>query len=129
MPAAPLTTHQQIVAGDDCKAADGRALQWSSATWPSLSGASYQLVVGHAQYNLYGNLPVTWTGPASSSISNGVTTVSFDVTGSESASLPAGAYDYMLTATLSNGDRVTLAYGQLTVLAAPGNVPLFPPAV
>lgn len=34
---APIDTHQQIVAGDDYKAADGRALTWRSGLWPNLA--------------------------------------------------------------------------------------------
>jgi hypothetical protein len=125
---APVVAHLEITAGDDAKAADGRALSWGpSQTWPDLAGASLKMVVGHFQFNLYGNLPVTWTGTVPAS-PDSPSTVSLDVAAAQSASLPQDEYDYMLTATLSDGDTVTLATGKLTVLAAPGMVPLYPPA-
>lgn len=128
MPDAPVIKHQQIVAGDDCKAADGRALTWGpSQTFPDLAGATLKMVVGHFQYNLYGNLPLTWTGTVPLSPDN-PSTVSLDVSSEQSGSLPQDAYDYTLTATLTDGDIVTIATGKLTVLAAPGTIPLYPPA-
>jgi hypothetical protein len=129
MPAAPLTTHQQITAGDDAQARDGRALTWGpSQSWPDLAGATLKMVVGHDQFNLYGNLPLTWedTVPASP---DKPATVELSVTAAQSANLPQDEYDYQLAATLTNGDVVTLALGKLTVFAAPGTVPLYPPAV
>jgi hypothetical protein len=128
MPSAPIDTHQQIVAGDDFKAADGRALTWTSTHWPNLAGATLSMVVGHNQYNLYGNLPVTWTGTVPASPAS-PTTVSLDVANAQTIVLPQGEYDYALTATLADTDIVTIAAGKLTVIAQPGTVPLYPPAV
>ena len=123
-----LTTHQEIVAGDDCKAVDGRALIWSSPSWPNLAGATLAMVIGHDQYNLYGNLPVTWAG-AVSSLYPSPSSIYLEATAAQTIVLPGGMYDYTLTATLPSGDRVTIAVGQLTVQATPGTVPLYPPAV
>lgn len=126
-PVQPIDTHLEIVAGDDCKAADGRALSWSSTHWPNLAGATLTLTIGHTSYNLY-ELPVTITGtvPATPALP---TTVTFDVPGSATANLPADQYQYQLIATLTDGDKVTIAAGNLTVSAAPGFIPLAPPAV
>lgn len=126
--ASPITTHQQVVAGDDYKAADGRALSWSSGMWPDLASATLSMVVGHSQYNLYGNLPVTWTGTVPAS-PDAPTTVSLDVAAAQTAALVQDEYDYMLHAVLSDGDVITLAIGKLTVQANPGTVSLFPPAI
>jgi hypothetical protein len=125
---SPIIIHQEIVAGDDFKAVDGRALTWTSGLWPNLAGATLTMTVGHEQYNLYGNLPLIWTGtvPASPAAP---TTVSLDVTSLETSPLPQDEYDYQLTATLTDGDKVTIAVGKLTVRATPGTVPLFPPAM
>lgn len=128
MPPTPIDTHQQLVAGDDCKAADGRALTWTSSHFPNLAGATLTFIVGHTQYNLYGNLPITVTGTVPATPAS-PTTVSLDVLGSATTNLPAGEYDYQLTATLADADVVTIAIGHLTVWAAPGTVPLYPPAV
>jgi hypothetical protein len=126
---APLDTHLEIVAGDDYKAADGRALSWTSQMFPSnLAGATLSMVLGHNEYNLYGNLPITITGSVPGSPAS-PTTVSLDVAGAITANLPAGQYQYMLTATLTDGDRVTIAAGNLSMLAAPNTTPLYPPAV
>jgi hypothetical protein len=125
----PLTKHQQVVSGDDYKAADGRALTWSSSgAWPDLAGASLLMLVGHEQYNLYGNLPLSWKGTVPASPAQ-PTEISLDVTSLETSNIPQDEYDYQLTATLADGDKVTLAIGKLTVWAAPGTVPLYPPAM
>lgn len=124
----PLSTHQQVVAGDDYKAADGRALSWASGSFPNLAGATLTMVVGHEQWNLYGNLPVTWTGTVPSSPAN-PTLVTLSVTSAQTLALPQDEYDYVLTATLADGDQWTIAIGKLTVQASPGTLPLYPPAI
>lgn len=126
---APLITHQEVVAGDDYKAADGRALVWGpSQYWPDLAGAALSMVVGHGQYNLYGNLPVTWTGSVPGSPDAPVI-VSLNVTAAQTVALVQDEYDYQLQAKLTNGDQVTLAMGKLTVTATPGTVGLYPPTI
>lgn len=123
----PLDTHQEVVAGDDYKSADGRALTWSSDVWPDLTGAALTMTVGHEQYNLYGNLPVTWTATLPTPlVQPGV--ASLDVTSAQTSVLTPDEYDYQLTATLADGDKVTLAIGKLTVWASPGTTPLYSPA-
>lgn len=118
-PFHPLDTPQQLTAGNDAKLADGTALVWLSSKWPNLAGATLTMVVGHDQVTL-NNVPATWTGtlpgtPASP------TTAHLDVLAAQSATVGPGEYDYLLTATLTSGDKVTLAEGKLTVRAVPGN--------
>ncbi|MGZ4530822.1 MAG: hypothetical protein ACXVXP_00550 [Mycobacteriaceae bacterium] len=124
----PLSTHQELTAGNDAKLADGTALEWESALWPDLAGATLTMVVGHEQYNLYGNLPLTWTGAVSALIPS-PSAIHLDVPAALTSNLPQDEYDYQLTATLPSGDAITIAIGKLTVYAAPGTVPLYPPAV
>lgn len=126
---APLDQHIELVAGDDYKAADNRALSWTSQEYPSdLSSAVLTLTIGHEQYNLYGNMPITVTGTVPASPAS-PTTVSLDVPGSATANLPQGEYQYMLTAKLADGDEETIARGNLTMFAAPNTEPLYPPGV
>jgi hypothetical protein len=127
-PWQPQTTHQEITAGNDSKAVDGNALVWESASWPDLAGAALSMVVGHAQYNLYGNLPVTWTGIVPT-LPDWPSSIHLDVPALLSQNLPQDEYQYQLSATLPSGDVILVAHGNLTVNAAPGTVPLYPPAV
>lgn len=129
MPSAPIDKHIQFTAGDDCKAADGRALAWTSATWPDLTGSTLTLVIGHDQYNLFGNSPVTFTAPAAVVAASGAQTVSMDLTSAQTDQLSAGEFDYTLTAKLADGDTVTLAAGWVSVFAPPTALPMYPPAV
>ncbi len=62
-----LTTHQTIVAGDDYKAADNRALWWESGEWPDLAGATLTMVIGKTEFDLYGSFPITLTDTVPSS--------------------------------------------------------------
>lgn len=113
----PLTTHLEIVAGDDCKVADGRGLIWSSPSWPDMANATLTMTVGQHQPVLSGVLPVTWTGTVGSAPSP--SSISLDVTSAQTGVLPADMYDYTLVATLPSGDRITVAVGKLTVQASP----------
>ena len=126
---APLDQHIEMTAGDDYKAADGTALSWTSQEFPfNLASAALTLTIGHDEYNLYGNLPITVTGTVPASPAN-PTTVTLDVAGSATANLPAGQYQYQLDAVLPDSDKVTIAQGNLTMWATPNTVPLYPPAV
>lgn len=121
-----VNTHLEFVQGDDRKARDGRALTWSSPTWPNVASATLTMIVGHDSQDIYGNVPQTWTGAVPSSPPS-PSTVSLDVTSAQTVALPGGQYDYTLTATLTNGDKVTLAAGQLSVIPTP-NSPIPPQA-
>lgn len=121
---APIVSHQEITKGDDFKAAEGRALTWTSPQWPNLNGATLKMVVGFNAPNLYSFLPQTWTG----SIPAGTPTytATLELSHTQTGTLSEGCYDYTLSATLLNGDVITLATGPLTVLAEPGQAPLLP---
>lgn len=125
---SPLTTHQQVVAGDDYKAEDGRALSWTSAVFPDLAGSTLTMTVGHVTQNIYGNMPAFWTGTVPAS-PDAPQTITLDVTALQTSALPADEYDYTLTATLLDGDKWTVAIGALTVQASPTAVPTYDPAV
>jgi hypothetical protein len=120
----PLTTHLEIVAGDDCKAADGRALLWTSPSWPNLAGATLTMVIGHNQPPLGEILPVTWSGAVSAS-PDSPSSIFLEVTSAQTGVFAAGMYDYTLQATLTSGDQVTVAVGKLTVQASPTTPPIF----
>lgn len=119
---APIISHQEIVRGDDFKAAEGRALVWTSSQWPNLAGATLTMKVGADRPRALET--ATWAGsvPAGTPIFIATMELSHTQTGA----ITAGCYDYVLVATLPNGDVVTLATGPLTVLSAPGQAPLLP---
>jgi hypothetical protein len=121
---APIISHQEIVAGDDFKAAEGRALVWSSPQWPNLAGAALKMVVGLNPPSAYTLTPVTWTGSVPAGLPVFIATM--EPTHTQTSALAAGCYDYTLSATLPNGDVVTLATGPITVLAEPGSPQLLP---
>jgi hypothetical protein len=119
---APVISHVEIVKGDDYRAAEERALVWSSPQWPSVAGATLSMVVGSHLPNIYGGLPVTWLGSVPAGTPTWTATI--ELTHVQTALLSEGCWDYTLTATLLDGDVVTLATGQLTVLANPAQAPL-----
>lgn len=117
--AAPQIVHQEIVKGDDYKAAEGRALVWASPQWPNLAGASLAMVVGPGEPNIFSGLwPITFTGAVPAGVPIWTATIEMSHIQTGAITLP-GCYDYALTATLPDGDVETLATGQLSVLAAP----------
>jgi hypothetical protein len=88
-----------LIAGDDYKTTDTRALTWTVTGTPSLSGATIRLKIGS----------LTITGSASG------TTVSVELTAANTTTLLGSSSraggTYQLVATLSNADIVTLANG------------------
>lgn len=118
---APIIVHCEIVKGDDFKAAEGRALVWTSPQWPNLASAALTMVVGSALPTILGGLPVTWTGSVAAGLPIWVATI--ELTHVQTAAIAEGCWNYTLTATLPNGDVETLATGQLTVLANPAQAP------
>jgi hypothetical protein len=117
---APITTHQEIVRGDDYRIADQRALSWSSPQWPNLAGSTLTMVVGRLDPNIPAIAAlstVTWTG----SVPAGpvTTTATLELTSAQTKQVPVDCLDYSLIATLADGDRVTLAIGKLTVQGEP----------
>jgi hypothetical protein len=124
MSLAPLTTPQVIVQGDDYKAAESRALQWHSPSYPNLAGASLELIAGQLDSEIYGNLPVVWktTIPASPE----TRTASVELTHVQTSEVAEGTLDYLLRAILPDGSRITLAAGPLSVIAPPAEASLMP---
>lgn len=97
-----------LIAGDDYKAADSRALTWTVTGGPSLTDATIHLVIG----------AVTATGSESGG------TVSVDVTAAQTTSLLTQPVQtrgiYQLVATLADGDIYTIATGTYTVASGTG---------
>ena len=95
-----------IIQGDSYNNADGRAITWtgSSASWPSLTGAT---LVWTARYE---------TGEtAKTATVTGTYSARLELASAESAALPAGSWTYDLRATLSSGRVVTLAVAPLII--------------
>lgn len=115
---APIIVHQEITAGDDYKAAEGRALTWQSPQWPNLAGASISLVWGFDQANILGASPVTWTTIQPSTPASTLATV--ELSHEQTKEAAEGCFDYVLRAVLADGDTFTLATGQLTISVEPG---------
>lgn len=100
-----------VIAGDDYLNADGRALVWTNAAWPSLTGATITLKV---RDNTKAVL-LTKTGTVVSATSARV-----DLTRTDTA-LATGAYLFNLVAALSgSADVTTLVDGVFVVYAAGG---------
>ncbi len=103
----------EIVQGDSYYNADGRALEWTSTSWPDLTGAT---VVFSAKNNLttaldIANHAMTVVTPT------GTAKVRLELAASDTISLALGAkaYSWDVQATLTNGHVVTLVRGQMTV--------------
>lgn len=118
----PIEAHQEIVRGDTYKAAEGRALTWASSDWPNIAGSSLTMTVGHLDPNIpaiAASPSIKWTGSVPAGPAIWVATI--ELTATQTAEPPEGCLDYTLAATLPDGDVVTLAIGQLTVLTQPGS--------
>jgi hypothetical protein len=88
-----------------------------------MAGATLTMLVGHDKPPLGQILPVTWTGVVGHTPSP--SSISLDVTAAQTGVLSPGLYDYTLTATLTDGDTVTVAVGKLTVQGSPTTPPIF----
>ena len=94
------TGNANIQIGDDYFSVDGRALAWSSSSWPTLTGGSVVLKVAGQ----------TITG----TLTEATKTASFDVTKAQTAAIPAASNFAEIIATLANGHVVTLASVYIT---------------
>lgn len=99
-----------IVTGDDYKAVDGRALGWSSDSWPVLTAAAIALDIENTSDT---DDVASFAG---SVVSATEARVELDAGDTD---LTAGTWRYALRATLSGGDVVTLAAGPLVVSTKP----------
>lgn len=98
-----------LVQGDDYKAADSRALIFTSSDWPSLTGAAISLELRNSPTAT----PTSYAGTATSA-----TTAQIELAGTQTAVLD-GAYRFDVVATLSGGNVVTLTNGICDVAALP----------
>lgn len=98
----------EVFIGDSYQAADGRALQWAATGWPDLTGASITFEV-HRTVSPYRAVlqtagVVTVAGAATQE-------VRVELTGTLTAGLVRGNYDYEVVATLASGGVLTLVRG------------------
>ena len=105
-PVATDGTAINIVRGDDYANADGRALTFTGATWPTLTSGTVALKVAT------GATITTYTGTVT-----GAQACRVELTDTQTAALAAGVYAYDLEATLAGGSVVTLVQGTLRVAA------------
>jgi hypothetical protein len=92
-----------LVFGDDYLAADGRSLDFSSAAWPTLTGATVRMRIKAATLT-------TITG-----VVLGAQSVRFELPKATVETLGRGTYEYDIEATLANTHVATLVAGKLTV--------------
>ena len=99
---------------DTYDADESRALEWSTSsagTWPTLTGATIAFVARHRSQT---GRTISATG--SVVVGTGASKqVRVELTATDTASKPAGTYDYQVIATLTNAHVVTLAAGDLTL--------------
>lgn len=109
---APVLSSGKVVViqGDDYKNVDGRALQWSSTSWPVLTSGTVTLYLEKKSDGVTFSKAGTVVSASS---------VRVDLTAAETTAREVGAYRYALKATLSDGDKVTLATGDLVVEEKP----------
>ena len=105
-PVATDGTAINLVRGDDYANADGRALTFTGATWPTLTSGTVALKVAT------GATITTYTGTVT-----GAQACRVELTDTQTAALAPGIYNYDLEATLAGGSVVTLVQGSLRVAA------------
>ncbi len=89
-----------IVIGDDYTDLAGTALSWSNTTWPSLTGGTVAFEASRAI-------------PATSMTIVSASEVKLELGDSVTEVIVPGSYNFSITATLSNGEVVTLVRGTL----------------
>ena len=105
-PVATDGTAINLVRGDDYANADGRALTFTGATWPTLTSGTVALKVAT------GATITTYSGTVT-----GAQACRVELTDTQTAALAPGIYNYDLEATLAGGSVVTLVQGSLRVAA------------
>ena len=100
----------EIVQGDDYANDDGRAIDFTSASWPTLTSAtvSFQAKATPGTATLTKSMTVV--------TATGTKKVRLELTDDDTVSLTPGAFAYNVVATLSNGNKVTLVRGAMTLL-------------
>lgn len=110
---APVTESDniEIVRGDDFKAADNRALEFTTseeATWPDLTGATIAFTAKQNQDTI--------AKAGSVIVATGATKkVRIELDPADTANDPIGEYRFDVQATLASGNIVTLVTGKLTL--------------
>lgn len=94
----------QLVAGDDYLLVDGRQLEFTSGSWPNLTGATVNLTIG----------AVTQAGTVVTPVGAGAK-VRFELTAVETTKIRAGLHHVAVSAALADGHVVTLLRGRATV--------------
>lgn len=100
-----------ITQGDSYLAADGRALSWRSAAWPSLGGASVTLTAT-SKYDGHTHLNVRCTASVGS--------VTCELSSMQTAAIPVGSYRLSIVASYPDGHSVTLVQAEMTVTSRSG---------
>ena len=101
----------EIVRGDDYKAADGRALEWTSGSWPDLTDADVLFTARTGD-------DVVAISKAGSVVtpSGAGKRVRVELFQAETVLLTTDKHRFDILATLSNGNTVTLVRAHMTVL-------------
>lgn len=102
----------EIVRGDDYKAADARALEWTSASWPDLTSATVTFTAKYSD-------EIVAVSKAGSVVTPSGTgkRIRVELLRSETENFLTGNHDFDIRAVLSNGDDVTLVKANMSVLA------------
>ena len=103
-PVATDGTSITVIRGDDYLNTDGRALTFSGATWPTLTGGAVALI-----------MDINGTATSYAGVITAATACYVELTDTLTGALMPGAYNYDLQATLSNASVVTLVQGLLLV--------------
>ncbi len=103
-PVATDGTSITVIRGDDYLNTDGRALTFSGATWPTLTGGAVALI-----------MDINGTATSYAGVITAATSCYIELTDTQTGALMPGAYNYDLQATLSNASVVTLVQGLLLV--------------
>lgn len=139
-PYSSTTGQVTIVAGDDYKAADGRAAKFTNGagSWPDLTGAAVYFVGQNGNFppqspqtffpglaSPPSNFPGALIAPVAGTVihpTGASQEVDFDLPAASTAVRPCPTvtdlYAFAVYAVLSNGDVVTLLTGPLQVLGA-----------
>lgn len=101
----------ELVQGDDYLTADGRALTWTSADWPTLTSSTVSL-----------GFRKTTKPHATTSYPGSVTSasaVAIQLTSAQTGELDEGTWSFALKTLLSNSHEITLAEGTALVVEFP----------
>jgi hypothetical protein len=98
----------EVVCGDSYSDTNGRAIDFSSADWPTLTGASVDFNVTSTSGD-----PFTWDMTVVTG--TGTKKVRLELTAAQTAAKSAGTYSYNVVATLAS-DVMTLVRGTMVIV-------------